>query len=122
MKERYICTRLLTVALGLWCALGGDGLFAEPVAQTGAQWKQLRRQAVNRPRRIIFNNDGNEPAYLCQSVSKDELLAHRTRDLVGTQVDSIFYCTWSSGFSLFTYRTRAGPRPVKHGLQPRAAQ
>ncbi len=108
MKKRCICTRLLPVALGLWCALSEDGLFAEPPAQTGAHWKQLRRQAVNRPRRIIFNNDGNEPAYLCQSVSKDELLGHRTRDLAGTQVDSIFYCTWSSGFSLFTHRTRAG--------------
>ena len=61
-----------------------------------ATMKEVRKKAAHRQRRIIFNNDGNEPAYLCQSVSKDELLGHRTRDLAGTQVDSIFYCTWSS--------------------------
>ena len=104
----YVALRVLSVVLGLWCALGEAALFAAFPAQTDAHWKQLRRQAVNRPRRIIFNNDGNEPVYLCRSVGKDELLGHRTQDLAGTQVDSIFYCTWSSGFSLFTHRTQFG--------------
>jgi hypothetical protein len=106
--NHHVSDRMLLAALGLWCVVGGSGLTAEPAAPAGADWKNLRQQAINRPRRIIFNNDGNEPVYLCRSVSKDELLEHRTRGLVGTQVDSIFYCTWSSGFSLFTHRTQAG--------------
>ena len=100
--------RLLPAMLGLLCILNANGLWAEPSAQTSAEWKNLRQQAINRPRRIIFNNDGNEPVYFCKSVGKDQLLGPRTRDLAGSQVDSIFYCTWSSGFSLFTHRTQAG--------------
>jgi hypothetical protein len=96
---------VLVVALSVLCAWKGELLAAD---QPSADWKTLCRQAINRPRRIIFNNDGNEPVYFCKAVSSDELLNCRTRDLVGTQVDSIFYCTWSSGFSLFTHRTKAG--------------
>jgi hypothetical protein len=101
-------TRFLPIVLGLWGTLGCGALSAEAPEQTGAHWKNLRQQAVDRPRRVIFNNDGNEPVVFCKSVDKDELLGLRTRDLAGTQVDSIFYCTWSSGFSLFTHRTSAG--------------
>ena len=55
--------RLLPAMLGLFCILNANGLWAEPSAQTSAEWKNLRQQAINRPRRIIFNNDGNEPVY-----------------------------------------------------------
>ncbi len=61
-----------------------------------------------RQRRIIFNNDGNEPVYLCKTASKEELLRSRTTPLIGSQVDSIFYCTWSSGFGMFTHFTKVG--------------
>jgi len=37
-----------------------------------------------------------------------ELLDCRTTPLKGTQVDAIFYCTWSSGFSYFTHNTKVG--------------
>lgn len=73
-----------------------------------ADWKELHQQAVNRPRRVIFNNDGNEPVYHCRETSAEELLRHRTAPLAGSQVDSIFYCTWSSGFGLFTHDTKVG--------------
>ena len=72
------------------------------------QFDDARHAAANRPRRIIFNNDGNEPVYYCNAATAEELLRSRTAALVGTQVDSIFYCTWSSGFGLFTHHTRAG--------------
>jgi hypothetical protein len=71
-------------------------------------WKKLHQQAVNRQRRIIFNNDGNEPVYYCNEATPAELLRTRTAPLAGSQVDSIFYCTWSSGFGLFTHRTDVG--------------
>lgn len=70
--------------------------------------RALRRQAADRPRRVIFNNDGNEPVYLCRDTTPEELLRHRTAPLAGSLVDAIFYCTWSSGFGLFTHDTRVG--------------
>jgi hypothetical protein len=125
--------RLLAMAAVLWCTQTDPVSSAETQGKPGSDWKALRQQAVNRTRRIIFNNDGNEPVVFCKSVDKDELLALRTRDLVGTQVDSIFYCTWSSGFSLFTHRTGVGqvfgtregrftnnlaPAFLDHGIDP----
>ena len=82
--------------------------FLHAGTQDDAAWKKVRKDALNRPRRVIFNNDGNEPVYLCKTVSERELLDARTTALAGTHVDSIFYCTWSSGFGLFTHDTKAG--------------
>ncbi|NBY36584.1 MAG: hypothetical protein EBQ59_03900 [Verrucomicrobia bacterium] len=82
-------------------------LAAEPPANL-VELREARRQAANRPRRIIFNNDGNEPVYKAEDNSAEKLLATRTTPLVGSQVDSIFYCSWSSGFGLFTHDTKVG--------------
>ena len=73
-----------------------------------AQLRADREAAAQRERRIIFNNDGNEPVYLCQDTTPNELLRHRTSPLVNTHVDTIFYCTWSSGFGMFTHDTKVG--------------
>ncbi|WP_414660310.1 glycoside hydrolase family 10 protein [Horticoccus sp. 23ND18S-11] len=70
--------------------------------------RTLRQRAAERQRRVIFNNDGNEPVYLCKTTSAEELLGYRTTPLIGSQVDAIFYCTWSSGFGLFTHGTKIG--------------
>jgi len=70
--------------------------------------KALRQKAAARPRRIILNNDGGEPSVGMKSPSAKELLDLRTSALAGTQVDSIFYCTRSSGFGLFTHFTKVG--------------
>ena len=74
----------------------------------GPDWEVLRQRCLDRPRRVIFNNDGNEPVYFCNAATAEELLRLRTAPLAGSQVDSIFYCTWSSGFGLFTHHTKAG--------------
>ncbi|MFI4875103.1 MAG: family 10 glycosylhydrolase [Blastopirellula sp. JB062] len=67
-----------------------------------------RKEAAQRERRVIFNNDGNEPIYLCEDDTPQELLRHRTAPLADTHVDTIFYCTWSSGFGMFTHDTKEG--------------
>ncbi|HWL07537.1 MAG TPA: hypothetical protein VNQ76_03965 [Planctomicrobium sp.] len=72
------------------------------------QLRAARKQAAQRERRVIFNNDGNEPIYLCRDTTPEELLRHRTAPLAGTHVDTIFYCTWSSGFGMFTHDTKIG--------------
>jgi hypothetical protein len=80
---------------------------AEPIASL-AELRTQRQQAAARQRRVIFNNDGNEPVYLCKTTSPEDLLSHRTAPLAGSHVDAIFYCTWSSGFGLFTHGTKVG--------------
>ncbi len=67
-----------------------------------------RHEAARKIRRIIFNNDGNEPVYLLDEPTTGALLAARTTGLLGTHVDSIFYCTWSTGFGYFTHDTKVG--------------
>jgi hypothetical protein len=99
------------LVLGLAGLLWHPGASAAENARSIASIEELRtqrQQAANRTRRVIFNNDGNEPVYLCRDTTPEELLSHRTIPLLGSHVDSIFYCTWSSGFGLFTHDTKVG--------------
>jgi hypothetical protein len=99
-----------TALAGLWLLLlvsGASAADPSPLASLD-ELRAARTQAAERPRRVIFNNDGNEPVYLCKTTSPEELLNYRTAPLAGTHVDAIFYCTWSSGFGLFTHGTKVG--------------
>ena len=110
MKMRRLNCCVVALCLA---ALGSVPVFAAagkpgPTEQAGDAFKQQRREAANRKRRVIFNNDGDEIVYECREATLKALLDARTTALAGTQVDSIFYCTWSSGMSLFTHDTKAG--------------
>jgi len=70
--------------------------------------KELRQTAANRRRRLIFNNDGGEPARSMTEPTAENLLALRTLGLEDTLVDSLFYTPRCSGFGLFTYFTTIG--------------
>ena len=84
-------------------------IFFAPLLGTAAEsMKQQRQRAADRPRPVIFNNDGNEPVHLLKESTAEDLLSHRTAALAGTQVSSIFYCTWDAGFSLVTHQTKVG--------------
>jgi hypothetical protein len=102
--------RLLTLAAALAGHAAGEVRAAAAASRpaTLAELRATRQQAAERQRRVIFNNDGNEPVYLCKTTSPEELLSYRTTPLAGTHVDAIFYCTWSSGFGLFTHGTKVG--------------
>ena len=81
--------------------------------------RQQRKQAAHRKRRIIFNNDGNSIVYKLKDkeVSVEALLADRTTGLIGTHVDSIFYCPWSAGLGLCTHKSEiAEPFYAKTGV------
>ena len=112
-NERNLGTRLAVgLALAAWLALGlvqsllaADGAAPDPKQEA---MKQRRKKAAHRRRRIIVDNDGNEVVYTLKKATKEALLAARTTGLVGTQVDTIVYCTWSSGFSFFTHDTKVG--------------
>ncbi|NUQ65564.1 MAG: hypothetical protein HUU20_24105 [Pirellulales bacterium] len=84
-----------------WIAL----LAMQPLAAAESM-RALRQQVAERPRPLIFNNDGNEPVYLMKVPTAEELLRHRTTKLAGSHVGTIFYCTWGSGVGLFTHNTK----------------
>jgi len=106
VRQRNHLRRVLAVLSGI-CLLQAATTLAAPIASLD-DLRAQRRQAADRPRRVIFNNDGNEPVYLCRDTTPEEFLRHRTAPLAGSFVDSIFYCTWSSGFGLFTHDTKVG--------------
>ena len=95
--------RLLTAAwlaaglLGCLAAMAlapGEGAPRDTEASTRiglTELRQLRREAAQRPRRMIFNNDGDDVIYYEKELTPESLLALRTSPLLGSQVDSIFY-------------------------------
>lgn len=105
-----ILPRTWLLSAALLATANVDGHSAEAASRFASieALRAARQQAADRPRRVIFNNDGNEPVYLCKTTSPEEFLSYRTTPLAGTHVDAIFYCTWSSGFGLFTHGTKVG--------------
>jgi len=56
--------------------------------------KQARKKAAHRQRRIMYNDDGCHPRGYN---TRDEFLSLHLKQLVGTQVDTICYCTGGGG-------------------------
>jgi len=78
-----------------------------------------RKQAARRPRRIIMNNDGNDcldkPGASTGPHTAEEMLRRRTTPLLGSQVDSIFYC--DGVFNSYTHQSSESEmrKPVSNG-------
>ena len=70
--------------------------------------RSQRKEAAQRKRRIIHDQDGDDAVYMCDEATPEALLKARTSALADTQVDTLSCCTWSSGFGLFTHRTTVG--------------
>ena len=75
-----------------------SGAFAPSSAQAEPPFsdalKQQREKAAWQPRRIMYNDDGNHTKPF---TTPEELIALRLRQLIGTQVDTIAYCTGGGG-------------------------
>ena len=63
----------------------------------------VRRRMKWRRRRIIYNNDGNEPNVKGAN-TPEAFHATRNKHLLGTNVDSVFYC--SGATTMFTHLTQ----------------
>ncbi len=105
LRPRALLQATLIVSCFLPCTVKADD-----AAQSAALQKlrKARAEAAHRQRRIIFNNDGCDAVYYAKEATPEALLRCRTTDLAGTQVDTINYCTWCSGFSMFTHDTKIG--------------
>lgn len=88
-----------------WLALALLSIASGTHALTLDELRAQRAELAQRERRIIVNNDGNDAVYECAEATPEALLAARTTGLAGTQVDTIVYCTWCSGFGLCTHRS-----------------
>ncbi|GAF94778.1 unnamed protein product, partial [marine sediment metagenome] len=71
----------------------------------GDDLKKAWEKAAARTRRMIMNNDGHDFNNLApgEAVTPEMMLSKRTLGLVGTHVDSIFYCT--GVFNSYTHRS-----------------
>ncbi|MCX6993399.1 MAG: hypothetical protein NT011_09700 [Kiritimatiellaeota bacterium] len=115
--KREALRRIFTIGLGvLGClALPISGCQrTEPSNAAPVNKKALvalraeRRAMAHRPRRIIFNNDGDDIMFSGESKTLvEEFLKKRTTALLGSQVDTIFYSDAQS-FGYFTHRTKVG--------------
>ena len=63
--------------------------------------------------RVIVDNDGGD-VFSAKSASYEDFIAERLINLPGTGVTTLFYTTVSSGFSLFSHRTKLGTLRVAH--------
>ena len=99
---------LLVACLGLCADRFARGAEDASKPTTLAQLRETRKEQAHRKRRIIFNNDGCDAVYFCDEATPESLLKARTTGLLGKQVDTISYCTWSSGFGYFTHDTKIG--------------
>ena len=101
-RRAFLKTSCLAGAAALvpGCESGGkrDSVTADPYVET-------RKRAARKKRRIIMNNDGND----YNNASPDEpktpetFLAKRTTPLLGSHVDTIFYCT--GVFNYYSHRS-----------------
>jgi hypothetical protein len=69
--------------------------------------QQMRREAAQRERRIIFNNDGCDATHYAIEATPEALLEVRTSPLIGSQVDTIFYCTNRGTFARHSHKSEA---------------
>ena len=99
---RWISQALVIPAV-LATLLAGRVSSAAPDSPTDSD-RAARLAAAHRQRRIIYDNDGNEPFFEMKGLTRNEFLERRTAPLAGSQVDTLIYCG-NAGFGLSTRKT-----------------
>ena len=123
MRLLHIGPRIAAAALLLVPILGCSPAASSPgmekpaekdtVSGTG-EIDDLRHRARWRKRRLIFNNDGDDALFFPSDLpaTPQNLLERRTIPVMGTQVDSIFYCTTQS-IGAYTHRSEVAELLVR---------
>ncbi|MFH1267965.1 MAG: hypothetical protein ABIK89_19785, partial [Planctomycetota bacterium] len=114
----YSLLRRAIVATLALVLVGNGTAFGQPARKLSLEdLRKERKELAQRRRRIIMNNDGCDVLYFPQKekVTVKGFLAKRTTPLAGTHVDTIAYCSISSGFSNFTHNTKVGTVLKRHG-------
>ena len=82
-------------------------------------WEALRREALERPRRVIYDTDGDDAAHFPaeKEATVENFLAQRVEWTRGSQIDTLVYCPVGSVVGPLTCRTTVtdmltgGPEP-----------
>ena len=88
-KSPFVLVMVILACVGFVMAANAD----QPKLEKG-ELKTLRKQLANKPRRIIYNDDG---CHGCEGTTIEDWLAVRLRQVVDTQVDTVSYCTGGGG-------------------------
>ena len=104
---RYLLAILLAVPV----------LAAEP--HESAELAAQREKMKNLKRRIIYNNDGCD-IFNPGADTPEGFLAQRMKATLGSQVDSVFYCTGAT--VLFSHDTKLGDQYGRYPVEPEWAQ
>lgn len=110
---RSFSVLVVMLAMGLFASAGEDATVVAPVRLSKQDLIVRRQELAGRKRRIILNNDANEP-YMRSFImryptpSREDFLQERTTGLAGSQVDAISYCTTAGGVGLFSHGTKVG--------------
>lgn len=86
---RSLASRVVLFLAALLSWGGMSGCQNRP--QPADSLESARRAAVERQRRVIFNNDGDDLLHLDGPATADKFLSVRTDHAAGTMVDSVFY-------------------------------
>ena len=92
-------------ALLLWGGVSG----CQPQEHTTASLQAARKAAVERQRRVIFNNDGDDLLHVDGSATAEKFLSVRTDHAAGTMVDSVFYFSRRPISPLYTGAVKVDP-------------
>ena len=92
-------------ALLLWGGVSG----CRPQEHTTASLQAARKAAVERQRRVIFNNDGDDLLHVDGSATAEKFLSVRTDHAAGTMVDSVFYFSRRPISPLYTGAVKVDP-------------
>lgn len=102
---------LVTVAMLVIAARGG-AMELDVTPQDRTELRQMRASAAHQPRRMIYNNDGDDAIirnrYGEAGLStREAFLAGRITGIEGTQCDALFYCGHQC-FGKCLYNTKVG--------------
>ena len=77
-----------------------------------SEWQKLKRQAWNRKRLVIYNNDGADVIYYPRKskVNEKNFIKQRLIHAIGSKVNTVAYAPGGSGFFTVTHRSNVGTR------------
>ena len=89
-----------------YTSAGTAAALALPHLAFGASRREGRAKLAHRPRRIIFNDDGDD-VWNAAAATPEGFVRVRLKHMLDTQADTLFYCTTQS-FNYFTHNTQVG--------------
>jgi len=102
--RQHSCGKLMTMIVLAFVMASGDVVPVHAADETSLT--EARKRAARRQRRIIYYDDGAQTSRSYDS--PETFLETRLNQIIDTQVDSVWYCTSSSGTIMGTHLSKTG--------------